>query len=815
MIPATIVFAELRQSWRGLWRRPAFLTLATFTLALGVATITATFSLLDQALLKPLPFPHAERLVTLGSYWMDDQNLAAPGYYAPLKTMDAIESAGFIEGGPANVNIAPGGRPMVVAGIKADRGFFETLGVSMALGRNFDEDEGRPNGPPAVLLSQATWRDRFGGDPTVVGRSLNVEGRDMPIVGVLPASFQWPWPIDLVISMQLPAVSDDMNTNQLIVARMKPGATLAGVSAQTAAILTPLMLAGTPAHEAKQARDALRQQPPNALPLMSSVFASSTGKTVWLFLGAGACVLLIAVINLASLVMLRSLTRTHAIAVRAALGSSPGRLSLPAFGEGALVGLLGAVSGLAMAWGGLRLIGGIVPPEWMRGERVTLTGTSVLFALVAGVLAAAGATLLAVVRSRRRDWRRELVGGGRGGISREDGRAGRALVVAQVAVAVVLLIGAALFMRTLHRLESVPMGFVSRNVSTFTLSPMKKRYVTIGDVARLTDDVVRRLRDLPGVESAGAASNLPTGSQLNWPIVLPDGTTFGVQYRFASPGFFDAVGMPLLAGRGIEATDVAGADPVCVVSASFARTYMKEPDPIGHVVTLFVGPQLHVALRVVGVVGDVRQKGPAEPAPPILYTPLAQVPPVVWSFLRGFGPLSFAVRRHPGTGLDDATLGGAVESVAHDQPISDVSTLDTVVASTTAVQRLNLLLVGLFAVLALLLASVGLYAVMSVAVAAHRHDYGVRAALGATRARLLWTVVRSAATQLGWGLAIGLAVSMVLSRMLSGFLFGVQPLDPVAIGAVLLVLGGSGLVASLPPAWRAARVRPMQALRTD
>ncbi|MEZ2418995.1 ADOP family duplicated permease [Luteibacter sp. RCC_6_2] len=812
-MPASVIIAELRQSWRGLLRRPAFLLLTTFTLAMGVATITAMFALLDQALLKPLPFPQADRLVTLGAYMDADMYTAAPGYYAPIRAIPSLESAGMVDGGAVDVNIAPDGRPQVAVAMHADRGFFETLGLPMAVGRNFDQAEDRPNGPGAVILTNAFWRARFGADPSVVGRTLQVEGQGMQIVGVLPREFQWPWAVDLVLSMQPDPTSSNMSNNQLIVGRMKPGATLAGTSAETAGTLVPLLLASS--DNMARTREAMRQQPPAAAPLLASVFASSTGKTLWLFLGAAACVLLIAVINLASLILLRSLTRTHASAVRAALGASTGRLSMPAFGEGLLIGLFGAAVGLALAWMGLQLIGGIVPPEWLRGEHVMLTGTSVIFALVAGLAAAAGATMLAVVRSRRRDWRSELVGGGRSGISREDGRAGRVLVVAQVAVAVVLLVGAALFTRTLHELESVPMGFISRNVTTFTLSPVKQRYVTIDQVSDLSRKVLERLRRLPEADGVGASSNLPTGSQLNWPIILPNGALATAQYRMTTPGFLEAVGVPLLTGRGISDGDVAGADPVCVVSVSFARMHFGEDSPLGKNVMLRIDDTRQVALRIVGVVGDVRQRGPAKQAPPIFYTPLAQVPDELWSVLRQFGPLSFAVRLHPGTGLDDGTLRDAVNEVAPGQPISNVRTLETVVASTTTAQRLNLLLVGIFAGLALLLASVGLYAVMSVAVTAHRHDYGVRAALGATRERLLYMVVRSAAMQVGLGLAIGLALSMVLSRLLTSFLFGIHMLDPLAIGSVLLVLGLSGLLASVPPAWRAARVRPMQALRLD
>ncbi|UPG84009.1 ADOP family duplicated permease [Luteibacter aegosomatis] len=814
MTTAAVAVGEFRQAWRGLLRRPAFFLLATFTLALGLGAVTAMFALLDKALLQPLPFPHADRLVTLG--FVDSENPSmnsvAPVYYARLKAISSVESAGMAMGGSADINIAPDDHAEVATAWRADRDFVATFGLPMAIGRNFDDAENRPNGPRAVILSDAFWRSRFRADPSVVGRTLQVEGKGMQIVGVLPKTFRWPQHVDLIVSMQPDLASTDSSMNQMIVARLKPGATVAGASAETASVMTSILIASSSNPE--RMREALaNSQPPAAIPITRSIFASTTGNALWLFLGAAVCVLSIAVVNLAGLVFLRSLSRTHASAVRAALGSSMGRLSLPAFAEGLLIGIVGAAGGLVFAWIGLRLLGGFVPPAWLRGEDVSLTGTSVAFAGIAGIGAAMAATLLAVVRGRRREWRSQLVGGGRGGLSREDGRLGRVLVVAQIAVAVVLLVGAALFTRTLRELQSVPMGFASHGVTTFTLSPVKARYPTSADVAVLARGVIDRLLRSPGVEAAGASTNLPTGTQLNWPIVLPNHSMIAGQYRIVSPGFLDAVGIPLLAGRGIAETDASTADPVCVVSASFAREYFGG-DAIGHAVTMPAGEKT-LALRIVGVVGDVRQFGPAEMAPPIVYTALNQVPPPIWATLRDFGPLSFALRLHPGVGLDDGALRKAVEDVAPGQPISNVRTLDAVVASTTDAQRLNLMLVGLFAGLALLLASVGLYAVMSVGVAAHRHDYGVRAALGATRRRLLLTVLRSASVQVGLGLAIGLALAMAVSRLLASFLFGVKAFDPLAIGSVLLVLGTCGLLASLPPAWRAARVKPMQALRVD
>ncbi|WP_426752821.1 ADOP family duplicated permease [Myxococcus sp. Y35] len=808
-----IMLEEARQSWRGLVRRPGYFILAVATLALGVATVTIAFSLLHQALLKPLPFPSPERLVTLGIEVEKDHNIAAPQYYPLLKSMRSVESAGMLMGWTTNTNVAFGDQAEVVTALRADRGFIETLGLPLVVGRNFNSDEDRPNGPEAVILGHDFWRMRFGSDASVVGRTLQIEGRPVEVVGVLPEAFVWPDRFDLLMSLQPDLTARDLSTNQVVVARLKPDATVAGAAAETRVVLTAMLDSHGGATERQ--REYLRRNPPTALPLATSVFARRSGDAIWLFLGAAACVLVIAAINLASLMLLRALSKSHDGAVRAALGAPLSRLCLPPLAEGALVGLVGAVTGLGLAWGGLRTLGGLVPSEWLRGEAVALDGSSLAFALAAGVATAVGAATLGILRSQSSELARELIGGGRSGLSQQSGRLGRMLVIAQIAVAVVLLIGAALFMRSLQKLEAVPMGFQSRAVTTFTLAPVKERYVEASDAVEQTRRILERLQRFPGVETAGASTNLPTGSQLNYSMVLPDQRTITGQYRLSSPGFFESFGIPVLAGRGFDDRDDAAGELVCLVSAAFARDYLGG-EPLGKIVTLPMDEGPNIAMRVIGVVGDVRQFGPGEPLPPTLYAPLAQIPPPIWALLREFGPLSYAVKlRSTTTGVDEQELRRAIQEVAPLQPISNLQPMEAIVASTTSQQRLNLLLVGVFAGLALLLASVGLYAVMAVAVASRRFEFGVRAALGAPQSLILRGVLRDAGMQIGLGLAIGLVIAMAFSRLVRSFLFGVSPADPLAIVAVLAVLALAGFAASLVPALRASRVEPIEALRVE
>jgi putative ABC transport system permease protein len=808
-----VLLEEVGRSWRTLLRRPGYLALAVLTLGLGVGTITVVHALLHQALLRPLPFPDPQRLVTLGIEAEPGQTLAAPRYYAPLRSMRSVEAAGMVMGWTTSANIGFGDQAEVAVALRADRGFVETMGLPIAVGRNFDDAENSPNGPMAILLGHGFWRTRFAADPAAVGRSMMLEGRAVPVVGVLSEDLHWPDRFDIMLSLQPDLADTDLSTNQLIVARLRPAVTIGAAAAETKATLNAMLAADAGLTEGQ--REYLVRNPPTALPLSESVFARRTGDTLWMFLGAAACVLLIAAINLASLMLLRMLARSHASAVRTALGASLLRLSLPALGEGLLVGALGSAAGLLLARIGLELLGGLVPAEWMRGQTVSLSATSFGFAFAAGIVTALVAAVLGAMRGRRRDWARDLIGGARAGWAPQVGRLGRALVIAQIAVAVVLLAGAALFARSVQKLESVPMGFESRSITTFTLALLKERYT---DSARATEEtrrIIERIERIPGVERAGASTNLPTASQLTYSMVLPDQRTITGQYRLSTPGFLDVVGVRLLAGRRLDDRDTARAEPVCLVSASFSRQHLGG-EPLGKLVTLPDVDGKDLPMRVVGVVGDVRQFGPVVPAQPTLYAPLAQIPPPLWALLREFGPLSYAVKLHAGlAGVDERALRTAIQEVAPQQPISNVSSMEAIVASTISQQRLNLLLVGLFASLALLLASVGLYSVMAVAVAARRHEFGVRAALGASKARLLGQVLREALWQIGLGLAIGLAGAMALSRLLHRFLFGVGAADPVAITIVLLTLSVAGLLASLLPALRASRVPPMQALRIE
>lgn len=808
-----VLVAEAWQAWRNLLRRPAYLALATMTLTLGVAAISVVFTLVDQSLLRPLPFPQAGRLVTLGIAQGDDSNIGSPLLYSRLRGLPGLQSIGLVTAYQSSANLSSVETPVVASTLSANRGFLETLGLPLALGRNFSADEDRKNGPLVVLLSHPFWISQFGGDTSVFDRPIRLEGRAATVVGVLLADFQWPTPFDLLLPMQLEAQPSQSRTNEYIVARLRPEIPLTTLAAQTDASLKVFISD----HRAVLGEDQYRflsMRTYDAQPL-KHIFTSASDLTLLLFAGAAACVLLIVTINLTNLTALRVISRSHAAAVRSALGAPTWRIAMPSLFEGLLVGTAGALLGVLLAWAGLKLLAGMVPPEWLRGGTVRFTWLTWAFAAAIGLFVALLAAALGAWRGHHGPLMRELIGGGRGGWSRSAGRLGWTLVVVQVALAVVLLTGAVLFARNLYALASVPMGFDGQSILTFSLSPIKALHPDAAAVDRQTRRILQRLQNIAGVEAAGASTNLPTGSQLNMPVRVADGRLIVPQYRPVSTDFLSAMRIPTLAGRAFSAQDNAGSEPVCLVSASFAERYLQG-DPLGQIVQ---GPSLsagkEIPLRIVGVVGDVHQYGPDQPPPPIIYVALPQLPDEVWTLLREFIPLSYVIRVR-GTPLSyEPRLRAAMREIDPLQPIANVRDMQAVIAATTSQQKLILLLVGVFAVIALLLASVGLHAVTAVGVDARWHEFGVRAALGAQPAHLLRLVLKESGVQIVLGLLIGFALVLALSKAIESFLFGIRVADPATIGAVLAVLFVSGILASLAPALRAARVHPMQVLRTE
>lgn len=813
---------EIWRAWRASLRRPGFVLLAISVLALGVGAGAAVFTLIDTTLLRPLPYPEPNRLVALGRLEdADAVGSVSPQQYQHMQGLQGVQSAGLVKMMASVVNIAADGKPQQAHALNADRGLLPTLGVTLKLGRNFTAAEDQPGGARVVLLAYGFWRSHFGGEPDVLGRSMQVEGLPYTIIGVLPNNFEQLQigQADLMLPAALPANDNDDSANYLAIARIAQGVSADAVGTQ----LTARMLTYYNTSHDENDAEYWKHKRFGAKDLKANLGTESTPILVT-FLASALFVLLIAMVNLANLMVMRALSRSHDAAVRNALGASALRLALPTLAEGLLVGVGGALAGIALAIMALAMLRRYVPTEWVGAEGLHIDGKVCVLALVIGLLGALFSSALGIWRGRVGSTLDELRDAGRGGIGRHSGRLGRVLVIAQMTLATCLLCGAGLFLHALYDAERTPLGFHSDHRLTFELAPVKASYTDITSVQLLSQRLVERLRAIPGVDDATATTNLPAGDftgQFNAGNLKVPGEShyFDAQFHAVSPSFFSTFGIRVHHGRVFSALDVAGSEPVVVINEALARKeyggqafgkqlLMDSLDNSGHV----------TSARIVGIVDDTHQYGPLEAnMEEIVYIPLTQMPDNLFQFFRNLEPIRFAIQVHGDPDSYANAVRAAVAEIAPDQPIAGIRSMDSIVRATTDQTRLNLLLVGLFALIALTLAAVGMYAVMAVATAARQREFGVRLALGASPATLSGLVLRGGLVQVGIGLVAGTGLALGMSGMLRRVLMqiGRSAFDVPAVIVVACVLVFAGLLACLVPALRASRIQPIQALRGE
>ncbi|MGC1547416.1 MAG: ADOP family duplicated permease [Rhodanobacter sp.] len=812
---------EIWSTWRAMFRRPGYLMLATGVLALGIGVSVTVFTLIDAVLLRPLPYPQASQLVQLGQEKFGVAYYTSPLQYQHLLPLQGVQSIGLIEGMASHANIAGDGVPELVPVVHADRGLLPTLGVVPILGRNFTEAEDRPNGPKAVMLSHGFWMRRYASDDNAVGRTLLIEGLSYTVVGVLPEGIDLKHG-DLVLPFALPVISNSHGdgNNERAIARLAPGADVASVSAQVDARMHAM-------YDALGGVDKARKEHQRflATDLKTSmrVFAR---PVLMMFLASALLVLSIALVNLTNLVLLRTLSRSHDAAVREALGASWGRRMLPILAEGLLIGLGGTLVGLGFAWLGLALLRGLIPPEWLVGSRLQIGASAGTVALGLGMAGALLAVVLGAWHGMASSSVGELREGGRSGMGQRGGLLGRALVVAQVALATTLLCAAGLFLHALYDAARAPLGFSSQGILTFELAPVQVDYPDTVAVQKLTRQVLDQLRVQPGVELATVTTGLPTGDfSQNFYLgsihapgeQAPENSP---QFRSVGPDFFATFDITPHEGRAFQPTDAMGGEPVAIVNQALARQ-MYAGQALGKTIDLDirdVGDSNRVlAARIVGVIDNISPFGPFGAQEGMMYLPISQMPDDLMQLFRGFNSLRFAIRVRGNPDDYRRIVAAAVAGLAPNQPIANVQSMQSIVQGTTADTRLNLLLIGIFAVLALVLAAVGIYAVMSVAVAIREREFGVRMAIGASPLRLVQIVLRGGLLQIAIGLSIGLGLAFVLAGVLRAVLTQINRsvFDLPVLLTVCVVLTMVGLLACLLPALRASRVQPMRALRGE
>jgi predicted permease len=826
----SIWLADIWRAWRASLRRPGFLLLAAGVLALGVGASTAVFVLVDDVLLRPLPYAAPERLVVLGPQRQGQLlGVLSPQQYQHVQSIRGITAMGLIKGDLQAVNVSGDGEPEQINAFLADRGLLSVLGVRMRLGRGFSAQEDRPGGPKSVILAEGFWRRRFGGQP-VLGRTLQVEGVARTIVGVLPASFDQFGAGDIMLPLALRPHTYDDGADFLAIARLASAGGAPAVNAQVDAAIRALY-----ADVSGPQRDYLEQVRYGSV-LLRAVLHQQQRPAMMLFLASALCVLLIALVNLGNLMLLRTLSRHHDAIVRHALGAPAWRLALPACAEGALVGLSGAIAGLGLAAIGLSLFSNYVPAEWTHGQSLHMPGAVALLAMAVAVPGALAAAVFGAWRGLATASVQEALHEGGRSAGRRSGRLGRGLVIAQMGLATCLMCGAGLFLHALYDAARTPLGFASDHILTFDLAPVRTGTSGAASTRDLVQALLQRLHAVPGVDRVAVTNGLPAGGfeqQFNMGGIHLPGRDYlrpNPQIRGVSSGFFSVFHIPVREGRSFDANDVAGGEPVAIVNQTLAdQQYGGHAAGKAIVVNDYSGyaagkafaddPTMHpVTARIIGVVGDTRQFGPLDGEKRgFLYLPLVQMPEHILRVFRSFQPLRFALRVQGDPNRYRRAIHAAVAAVAPEQPIANVSTMDDIVRATTGDTRRDLFLIGLFALLALGLAAAGMYAVMTVAVTARRREFGVRMALGAPPLGMARLVLRGALRQIVIGLLLGVGITLALSRVLGAVLeeIGRTVFDPFALAGVCAVLALAGLLACLLPAVRAARVPPMHALRGE
>lgn len=800
---------DLKHAARGLGRAPAFAVAAIVTLALGIGANTAVFSLVEGLLLRPLPYPDADRLVQL--WQTEPDNPTRP--VAPANFLDWRRDSRSFDGLAAftlrrrNL-LADAPEQIEIASVSAS--FLRVLGVQPALGRDFG-----PEDRPEAVLGHALWQRAYGGDPSVVGRTLRLDESAYEIVGVLPAGPAFP--AEAQVFTRAPrdipevGVPIEVDVTQLrdarflgVLGRLGPRVSLEGARAEMAAIARKLE---------QQFPEENAQNGVNLAPLRESL-VGGTRPTLSLMAGAVTLVLLIAAANVASLLLVRSLRREREIAIRTALGAGRGRLASQLLAEGTVLAAFGAAGGLVVAsWGGA-LLRAALPGDLPSFTASRLDAPVLAFSLLVSVATALAFSLVPVLHTRL-DLGSALHGGRGATLGPRQHLLHGILVATELALAVVLVTAAGLLLKSLWRLETAATGVEVSSVVTLRASLPAARALPEAQRKAFFDAVVQRVSALRGVEAAGAIQTLPFAGRGISAGLRVEGRAFAIAdvvdtcWRAVTPGYFRALGIPVLRGRGFEPADGASAPRVALINARLAKLLWPDSDPIGqHIGTGMDGDDTDYA-TVVGVVGDAPQEGVAAGIRPEMYRPLLQQS----RFAAESMSVAIRVKGDPAPVL--ASLRDAVRAVNRQAPVTDVKRLEELRRATTARQRGAGAALGLFGSLALLLAAVGLYGLLAFVVGERSREFGVRLALGARPADVVRQVLARALGLVGAGLASGLAIALGFGRVLAGLLHGVTPQDAPTLGAVVLVLGIVALFASYLPARRASRVDPALALRHE
>jgi predicted permease len=814
---------DARYGLRMLRKNPGFTAVAILTLALGIGASTAVFSVVNAVLIKPLPYPHSEQIVfpwaiappglNLGYDeipWGRVQFLEFSRQTKTIQHFAAFQSSSF--------NLTGAGDPALLEGVRATAGLFPALGVSPALGRTYTAEEDQPGRAPVVVLSHALWLERFGGDPEILGRVLELNGAAYTVIGVMPAGFDFPR------ANELPGSIDSPRAAQLWVPlALNPGPIVRGEPSELAVI--GRMKPGVTVEQAQAELDVFARHMEELFPRAKGWFnsratpltrqvAGDTRRPLLLLLGAVGIVLLVACSNVASLLLARSLAREKEFSLRSALGAARLRLIRQLLTESLLLSTAGALAGVLVAEFGVRFVKTFGPSNIPRLGEVNLDwrvfAFTFLITLFVGILFGLAPAFAAARRNLSESVRE-------GGHRTTAGHAGQkirqALLVCEVAMALVLVIAAGLLTRTFLRLLSAGGGFNAEHVLTFELSLPNTKYPDQDRIVALYHELLLRMQNLPGVESAGISEVVPlAGAGESTGMRIPDFHSADekerpyANYTIVTPGYFFAIGTSVLQGRDFSESDTADSMPVAIINQAMAKKFWPGQNPLGKAAGV---PIRKFDMTIIGIIPDLKHLSLREEPAPEVYVPYTQNP---W-------PSMLVMQAVIRTKADpDSVLAGvrdAVHFVDSDLPLAKVTTLAAIVDTSLAQPRFSMLLLGSFGALALLLASIGIYGVISYSVAQRTQEIGIRLALGAQRRNVFGMILSQGARLAGLGIAIGLVLAFGVARLMSSFLFGVQPADPLTFAAVCALLLAVAFLACYIPARRATRVDPLTALRYE
>ena len=814
-----ILLQDLRYAVRMLLKNPGFTAVAVLTLALGIGANTAIFSIVNGLLLRPLPYRNSERLAIIWTHSPGAnvaQDWPSPGQFSAVQANNSIfESLALARG---NIVILTGEEaPERISVVQVASAVFSLLGVEPAFGRVFLPEEDTPGKPLTVVLTHGLWQRRFGGDPKIIGRKLSLSGDSYTIVGVMPTDFSLGYEVMPTVGgmvepelfLPLPLSVERMNhhgdENYNVLARLKPGATIAHAQAELNQVARRLE------QEFPKSYPASRRFAFSVRPLLEQV-VGEVRSALYALLGAVGCVLLIASANVANLLLARAAAREKEMAIRTAIGASRWNVILQLLTESVLLALLGGVLGLLLAAIGLHALRALSPGNIPRLQDISMDGRVLAFTSAVVLLTSVLFGLAPALRSLCVNLSATLKEGGRGLVTGHH-RLRTLLVVVEIALSLVLAVSAGLLIRSFARVQQIEPGFEPQSVLSMRLALFGPAYSDENRRANFYQELLDRVRQLPGVESAGVVSILPLAGGVSWGGIAIEGydaaagqSAIQADQRIASVGYFETMRIPLIKGRFFNEQDRKDSPRVAIIDENMARAYWPNANPIGKRLKQGIANNDNPWLNVVGVVANVKQYALDVDSRVAFYTPHAQIPS---------GMMYLTVRTRVDPASLTRTLTREARALDPNVPIYDVRTMEQWLSGSLARRRFAMLALGLFAGVAMLLAAVGIYGVMSYTMAQRTREIGVRVALGAQRRDVLSLVIRKGVNLALIGTAIGLVGCLAVTRLVSSLLYGVTPTDPWTIASASLLLVVVTILASWLPARRAARVDPMEALRYE